>query len=204
MSSGPTILRQSGVSRIAPIAVWVVCVVAAGDAIVEGTASFAVRTILVMAAVALAAWIVLASPHFAVDAEGVTIVNPARVVTVPFGALGQLRAGGLVSVEARFASGRERTITSWNAPGVQRRRPRPGLGPRGGAGILGGDPRAYAVPRPTSTTSETIIAVDRFRTPWERDNPEGDSRAAATTSWRWREWLMLAVLIVVNVAIRLR
>lgn len=212
MSSGPTVLRQAGVSRIAPIAVWVFCVVAGADAIIEGTAEFALRTVLALSTVALATWIVLASPHLAADAEGVTIVNPARVVRVPFGALVALRVGGLVTVVARFAGGRERTITSWNAPGVQRRRPTPRLSSRGDLGVTGvtshsrgrSDPHASAESHLALAPPQVAVAVDRFRVPWERDHPEGDVGAAATTTWRWREWLVLLVLVVVNVAIRLR
>ncbi len=212
MSSGRVILKQTGLSRVVPIAVWVFCVLASGDAIVEGTLSFAVQTVAVMAAVALATWLLLFSPHLAVDADGVTIVNPLRVVRVPFGALIELKVGAVVSIVARVAEGRDRKITSWNAPGSARRRPARrvgGIGGSGAAGMMpnsaaGGDPRAWSQPRTEPAGSEVLLAFDRFRTPWEREHPGGDRTALATISLRWREWLALAALILLNVAIRLR
>jgi hypothetical protein len=188
MSAERIILKQSGTSRIVPIAVWIFCVLAAADGIIEGSVGFAVRTILVLSAVALATWMVLFSPYLGVDREGVTVLNPARVVTVPFGALIDVRVGGTASIVVRLADGSERKVTSWNAPGVQRR----------------GPTRAAALATPQPSTPEVVAAVDHFHIPWEREHPKGDSAATATITWRWREWLVLAVLIVVNVAIRLR
>lgn len=187
MSAERIVLKQSGTSRIVPIAVWIFCVLAAVDGIIEGSVGFALRTILLLGAVALATWIVLFSPSFAVDREKVTVLNPARVVTVPFGALIDVRVGGTASVIARL-NGRERKITSWNAPGVQRRRP----------------VRTATHDTPLPSRSEVVAAVDHFHIPWEREHPEGDSAATATITWRWREWLVLAALVAVNVAIRLR
>ncbi len=212
MSSGRTILRQAGLSRIVPFAVWVFCVLATGDAIVEGTAEFAIHTFLVLGAVALATWIVLWSPHLAVDAEGVTIVNPTVTVRVPFGALVEVRVGGLASVVARFAGGRQRAVSSWNAPGVHRRRPPRRVGSIGGSGAAGmmtysggrSDPRSFAESNPRTKVSAVVIAIDGFRTPWEQKHPEGDPGAVATKTLRWREWLVLTGLILINVAIRLR
>ncbi|MCW2801504.1 MAG: hypothetical protein JWQ70_2976 [Aeromicrobium sp.] len=211
MSSERTILKQTGLSRVVPIAVWVCCVLASADGIIEGTAGFAVRTILAMVAVAYATWIVLFSPCLEVDAEGITIVNLVRIVTVPFGALVDLRVGGAVSVIARFAEGRERKVTSWNAPGVTRRRPPRRVGGIGGSGAAGMitnaarlDPEQYAMRTPTAKTAEATVAVEHFRAPWDRAHPAGDSSAVATTAWRWREWLVLGLLILLNVAIRLR
>jgi len=210
MSSGRTILKQSGISRLVPIAVWIFCVLACADAIIEGTASFAVRTVMVLAAVSLATWIVLFSPCLAVDPEGITIINPTRVVKVPFGALIEVRVGGVASVLARFAGGRERKVTSWNAPGAKRRRPTRGVTGLGGRGLSGmvaysaGRSEEYVSPPPLPTTSEVDAAVGRFRAPWEQTHPDGDSSAVATTTWRWREWILLTLLVVANVAIRLR
>jgi hypothetical protein len=188
MSAERIILKQSGTSRLVPIAVWIFCVLAAADGIIEGSVGFALRTILVLSAVALATWTVLFSPSLGIDRDGVTVLNPARVVTVPFGALIDVRVGGTASIVARFADGRERKITSWNAPGVQRRRPT----------------RAAALATPQPSTSVVEAAVDHFHIPWDREHPEGESTATATIKWRWREWSLLAVLVLVNVAIRLR
>lgn len=198
MSADPITMRQSGLSRIAPIAVWIFCGLAAADALIEGTTGFAVRTALILAAVAYAAWLVLASPHLSVDPGGVTILNPARVVRVPFGALVDVRVGGLASVVARVAGDRLKTVTSWNAPGAARSRPRRPV--RGGA--RGSAPTADTLE--VAHRAEVLLAVDRFRTPWEREHPSGDPWATATTTWRWREWAVLAALVIVNVAIRLR
>jgi hypothetical protein len=214
MNSERTILKQTGISRAVPIAVWVACALASADAVIEGTASFALHTIAALAAVALATWIVLFSPHFAVDAEGVTIVNPTRTTRVPFGALVDVRISLVVSAYARFAGGRERKITAWNAPGLKRRRPARQFGGFSGGGATGmltyaenppGTPgSAEPRPNPTATSAEVAVVVDRFRAPWDAQHPGGDSAAVATMSWRWREWLVLTVLILVNVAIRLR
>ena len=212
MTSERTVLKQSGLSRVVPVAVWVCCVLAGADAIIEGTLTFAVHTIVALAAVALATWIILFSPHLAVDADGITIVNLVRIVTVPFGALVDVRVGGAVSVIARFAQGRERKVTSWNAPGVKRRRPPRrvgGIGGPGAAGMVtyasaGTNPEQFAKPAPKPTTAYVAVAVDHFRAPWEHAHPSGDPTAFATAAWRWREWLALGLLIAVNVAIRLR
>lgn len=202
MNAEPITVRQAGLSRIAPIAVWIFCVLGTADALIEGTTGFAVRTVLILTAVAYAAWLVLASPHLSVDPGGLTILNPARVVRVPFGALVDVRVGGLASVVARVGVDRLKTVTSWNAPGAPRSRPRRPA--RGGArgSALTVDP--FEVAHRATSQSEVLIAVDRFRTPWEREHPSGDPGATATTTWRWREWVVLAALVVVNVAIRLR
>jgi hypothetical protein len=208
MSSERTILKQTGLSRVVPIAVWVFCVLACADAIIEGTASFAVRTIVALAAVALAVWIILFSPNLGVDAEGITMVNPVRVVRVPFGALIEVKVGAAVSVLARYAGGRERKITSWNAPGVSRRRPVRQVGGIGGPGAAGMMTSRNSLPvpplRPKDQGSQVAIAVDGARAHWDQMHPEGDSAAVATISTRWREWVLLALLIGLNVAIRLR
>ncbi|MCW2560380.1 MAG: hypothetical protein JWP55_4344 [Mycobacterium sp.] len=212
MSSERTVLKQSGMSRVVPIAVWATCVLASGDAIVEGTATFTLHTVMAMAAVALATWIVLFTPNLTVDAEGITINNPVRIVTVPFGALIDVRVGGAATVLARFAGGRERKVTSWNAPGIKRRRPTRRVGGIGGSGAAGmitysagrSNPNEFALQAPKPTTPEVEAAVDHFRAPWDHAHPGGDSTAVATTAWRWREWLVFGLLIVVNVAIRLR
>ena len=148
MSSGRTILKQTGLSRVVPIAVWVFCVLACADAIIEGTASFAFHTIAALAAVALAVWIILFSPNLGVDAEGITMVNPIRVVRVPFGALIEVKVGAAVSVLARYTGGTERKITSWNAPGVSRRRPVRQVGGIGGPGAAGMVSGRNALPVP--------------------------------------------------------
>lgn len=208
MSSGRTILKQTGLSRVVPVAVWVFCVLACADAIIEGTSAFAVHTIIALAAVALAVWIVLYSPHFGVDGEGVTMVNPIRVVQVPFGALIEVKVGASVSVVARYAGGRERKIASWNAPGVQRRRPVRNVGGIGGPGAAGMVTGSDALPTPPTRRSDSVsqvtVAVDGHRGPWERAHPGGNSDAVATISLRWREWVALAALVGLNVAIRLR
>jgi hypothetical protein len=204
-------MKQTGLSRVVPIAVWVFCVLACADAIIEGTASFAFHTIVALAAVALAVWIILFSPNLGVDADGITMVNPVRVITVPFGALIEVKVGAAVSVLARYAGGRQRKIASWNAPGVQRRRPVRqvgGIGGPGAAGMITGRDGANALPVPPprrkDPVSEVMIAVDRFQGPWDQAHPDGDPAAMATITWRWREWAALAVLIALNVAIRLR
>lgn len=208
MGSGRTILKQTGLSRVVPIAVWVFCVLACADAIIEGTAGFALRTFVALAAVALAVWIVLYSPNLGVDADGLTMVNPIRVVHVPFGALIEVKIGAAVAVVARYADGRERKIVSWNAPGVPRRqslRSVGGIGGPGAAGMVTGRnslPTPPARPRPQG--SPVALAVDASRASWEQAHPGGDSLAMATITWRWREWLVLALLIIGNVAIRLR
>jgi hypothetical protein len=204
-------MKQTGLSRVVPIAVWVFCVLACADAIIEGTASFAFHTIVALAAVALAVWIILFSPNLGVDADGITMVNPVRVITVPFGALIEVKVGAAVSVLARYAGGRQRKIASWNAPGVQRRRPVRqvgGIGGPGAAGMITGRDGANALPVPPprrkDPVSEVMIAVDRFQDPWDQAHTDGDPTAMATITWRWREWAALAALIALNVAIRLR
>ncbi|MDX6276390.1 MAG: hypothetical protein QOJ72_518 [Nocardioidaceae bacterium] len=200
--------KQTGLSRVVPIAVWVFCVLACADAIIEGTASFAVHTIVALAAVALAVWIILYSPNLGVDADGITMVNPIRVVHVPFGALIELRVGAAVSVLAKYAGDRERKIVSWNAPGVPRRQPVRNVGGIGGPGaagmVTGRNSLPVPPPRRKDQGSEVAIAVEGLRSQWEQAHPGDDSTAVATITVRWREWAVLGLLVLLNVAIRLR
>jgi hypothetical protein len=208
MSSGRKIFKQTGLSQAVPIAVWVFCVLACADAIIEGTTSFAVQTIAVLAAVALAIWIILFSPNLGVDAEGITMINPVRVVHVPFGALIEVKVGAAVSVLAKYAGDRERKIVSWNAPGVPRRQPIRNVGGIGGPGASGMVTGRNALPVPPPSRkdhgSAVAITIEGFRAQWEQAHPGGDSTAVATISVRWREWAVLGLLVLLNVAIRLR
>ena len=49
------VLRQPG-TLLAPGAVWAFCVFAVADGIIEGTTGFAVRVVVLMSAIAFAAW----------------------------------------------------------------------------------------------------------------------------------------------------
>ena len=112
----PLVLRQTG-AVVVPLAVWAFCLLAVGDAVVEGSPAYAVRTVLVTASVALAVWVVLYSPRLEVTRDGLRVVNPLRVHDVPYAALESVRVRGLTSLTFRAADGRPRTVSSWNAPG---------------------------------------------------------------------------------------
>ena len=170
------VLRQTGAVLI-PVAVWALCVLALADAVVEGTPTFAVRVGVVASAVAWAVWVGLASPCMVVERAGLRIINPLRTHWVPYGALDEVRVRGLTSVTARHVSGRLRSITSWNAPGV---------------------PLRYTAAAPPVAT-----VIEHFRSDWEQRST-GDTEALATTSWRWRPALALLALVAASIAIWLR
>ncbi len=171
------VLRQAS-AVVVPIAVWAFCGLAVVDAVVEGTPGYLARVAVVMAAIAFATWVVLASPCLVVEAEGVRIVNPLRVHWVPFGALDTVSVRGLTTVTPLPGAARARPITSWNAPGV---------------------PRRY-----TAETAPVATAVERARRAWEQRQRGEAQTALVSTTWRWRPALVLLLLVAVNIAIWLR
>jgi hypothetical protein len=174
--SQPVVLRQTS-ALLVPVAVWVFCAGAVADAVIEGTTGYAVRVLVLMAAIAFAAWMLLASPCLVIEVEGLRVVNPVRVHWVPFGALDAVRVRGLTAVTVRTESGRLRTITSWNAPGQ----------PRQLAGVAA----------PVAETIERSLAA------WEAR--AGDSAGAVlVTTWRWQSALALLALVGANIAIWFR
>jgi hypothetical protein len=181
MSAGSTgaaprvVLRQGG-AVLVPVLVWLFCAGAVLDAVVEGSAEFALRTALVMAAVSFATWLVLASPCLVVERAGLRIVNPLRVHWVPYDALVLVRVRGLTTITVAQPSGRPRAITSWNAPGV---------------------PRRY-----TAAPAPVAEVIERYQTSWEHGDQGGAPPFA--TAVRWRSVLILAGLTGVNIAIWLR
>lgn len=164
-------------AALVPGAVWVLCVLAVVDAAIEGSAGYALRTTALMSAIAFGAWLVLASPCLEVGRDGLRVVNPLRVHMIPFGALDAVRVRGLTSVTARERSGRLRSITSWNAPGV---------------------PKLHD---PTSATVGVII--ERARSAWEGACVE-NVPGVVTTSWRTGPALIMGALVAANIAIWLR
>ena len=171
----PLVLRQTG-AVVVPLAVWAFCLLAVGDAVVEGSPAYAVRTVLVSASVALAVWVVLYSPRLEVTRDGLRVVNPLRVHDVPYAALESVRVRGLTSLTFRAADGRSRTVSSWNAPGVPRRM--------------------------VAETPPTSAAIERFRGAWERSGaPDRERGRTATTTWRRVEAALLGALFVVDFVI---
>ncbi len=169
----PLVLRQAG-AVLVPVAVWVFCVVAVADAVVEGSAGYALRVVVLMSCIAFAVWMVLSSPCLVVLRDGLRVVNPLRVHWVPFAALETVRVRGLTTVSARHSSGRVVSITSWNGPGLPR---------RSGA-----------------ETAPVTATIERFRAAWERTDSE-DPPVLAVTTWRWGPALALLGLLAANVTI---
>jgi hypothetical protein len=174
--AGPLVLRQSN-TMLVPVAVWIFCVGAVVDAVVEGTGAYVVHVVLVMALIAFAAWMLLASPCLVVERDGLRIVNPLRVHRIPFAAIDAVRVRGLTSVTARAAGGL-RTVTSWNAPG---------------------QPRRYA-----AEVAPIIEVIERARSAWESRARKREEEDVLTTTWRLRPALVLAALLVANIAIWFR
>ncbi len=172
------VLRQSG-AVLVPVAVWIFCGLATADAVVEGTTGYALRVAVVMGTIAFGAWMLLASPCLVVDRDGLRIINPVRVHWIPFGALDTVTVRGLTSVTARHASGRLRSITSWNAPGL---------------------PRRYV-----AETAPVAVLIERSRTSWEHRAAGGPHAAAVlSTEWRWRPTLAFLAMVAANIAIWFR
>lgn len=183
----PVVLRQGG-AVLVPVVVWLFALLAVGDAVVEGTASYVVHVVALMAAISLATWLVLASPCLVVEPAGLRIVNPLRVHRVPFEVLEGVRVRGLTQVTARQEGGDSTTITSWNAPGMARR--------------AGTEPQPDAVE----------VVVERRRSAWERGVRDRGAPATVdaalvpvlATTWRWQPALALGVLVLANISIWLR
>ena len=170
-------LRQP-YTMLAPVAVWVFCAGAVADAVIEGSPSYAARVVVLMAAVALAAWLLLASPCLVVEPDALRIVNPLRVHHVPFSAVDHVRVRGLTSVIVRQPSGVLRAVTSWNAPGQPR--------------------------RPSASAPLVTEVFERTRATWESSVRGAPDPAPPVTTWRWRPALSLVVLVVANIAIWFR
>ncbi len=168
-----------------PIVVWAVCALAVGDAVIEGTPGYAVRVAVLVAAIAYVVYVTLARPSLEVDGDGVTIVNVMHTNRIPFGALEDVRVGGLASVFARTAGGGTRKITSWNAPGVPRRLPQQG------------DTNATG-------ESETEQVIRGRWDAWKVAHPDDPGRDVLVRRWNSRELGVAVALIVLNIAIRLR
>ena len=180
------VLRQSG-AVLVPLAVWVVGAACVVDAVVEGSASYAVQTVLVVAAVSYLAWVGLFSPRLEVGTDALRVVNPLRVHEVPYAALETVDVRGLVVLAYRGEGDRTRRVTSWNAPGVPRRRL-----PRGAGGT-----RGRALPAPPVEQSPSTVTLERFRDAWARSG--GAARDAGRTgaaAWRSREAAVLVGLVV--------
>ena len=171
------VLRQTG-AVLVPAAVWLFCAVAVADAVIEGSAGYALRITVLMTTIAFAVWLVLASPCLVVEREGLRIVNPLRVHWIPFAALDAVRVGGMTTVTARHQSGRSRSITSWNAPGV---------------------PRRF-----TPSTAPVASVIETFRSSWESSAGAEGRAAVVETSLRWRLAMVLLALVAANIAIWLR
>lgn len=169
----PVVLRANG-ALLVPGVVWVFCFLAVVDSVVEGSLGLALRTTVLMSAIAFGAWMGLASPCLAVGHDGLRIVNPLRIHAIPFGALDSVRVRGLTVVTARVASGRLRSVTSWNAPGV---------------------PRRF-----TPATAPVATLIERFRSEWEHGSAARVT-SVATASWRARPAMLLVVLLTVNIAV---
>lgn len=183
-------LRQAG-GVLVPVAIWLVGLVAVGDAVLEGTVSYAVQTITVTAAICWAAWVGLFSPRLEVAHDGLVVVNPLRVHAVPFAALDDVRVRGLVELAYRAAGAageagdRVRRVTSWNAPGLPRRRPQ-----RPGASLRRGTP----APAPESRSTTTI---ESFQAAWRTSGgPARDAERRGVARWRSRDLGVLAGLVL--------
>ena len=172
-----------------PIVVWVVCALAVVDAFVEGSIGYALRITLLVGTVAYIAYIGLARPSLQVDSEGLTIANVLHTNRIPFGALLDVRVGGLTSVVARAADAAERKITSWNAPGVPRRAPRQGRGQQ-------------SAPDPGRSEVESLI--EKRWDAWKVENPRGSAESALSRHWNTSSLAIAGALLVLNIAIRLR
>lgn len=172
---GSVTLRNSQAVWV-PAVIWVFCAFVLVDAIVEGTAVYAIRVGLLMAAVAFIVFVTLAKPALMVNNEGLTVVNVARTHRIPFGALIDVRVGGLTNLVARTPQG-ERKITSWNAPGVKR--------------------------SPTNGESEVERLIRNRWESWQSQHP-GVGPETVTSSWNKREGIAVIAMIAVNIAIRLR
>ena len=180
------VLRQSG-AVLVPLAVWLVGAACVVDAVVEGSAAYAVQTVVVVAAVSYLAWVGLFSPRLEVGTDALRVVNPLRVHEVPYAALETVDVRGLVVLSYRGEGDRPRRVTSWNAPGLPRRRP--ARGPSGPRGRVPGTP---AVEQSPST-----VTLERARDAWARTaGAERDAGRTGRVSWRTREAGVLVGLLV--------
>ncbi len=165
-----------------PIAAWVGCGLALGDAVVEGSLDYAIRVALLTGTVAYLVYIGLAKPSLTVDPDGITIANVVHTNRIPFGSLVDVRVGGLTSVIVRTDRG-ERKFTSWNAPGVSRRLPSR---------------------QDWDHESETERVIRDYWDMWKRKEHESSTTVGPVRRLNSRRLAVAATLLILNIAIWLR
>lgn len=184
-----------------PIVIWLFCAFALGDAIVEGSTGYALRMALLTFAIAAMAYAVLARPALKLDDAGITVVNVARTHRIPFGTLEDVRVGGLTALVVHTSTG-DRKITSWNAPGVKRRR----IAPRR-PGLLGDALQAERVQelRQKAIEEKQIERLIRNRwESWRSLNAGSTTDDVVSSRWNTSIGVIVLGLVVTNIAIWLR
>lgn len=117
-------------------------------------------------------WAVLWRPCVIAGRESVQVRNVLSTADLPYAAVTAVRIGAMVRLEYEDASGRERTVTAWNAPGVGRESPRGRLG------------RIHGQERSRTSAAERRTVAD-----WgERLVRDQQRSPSAVIRRRWEQW----------------
>ncbi|PCN49454.1 hypothetical protein Csp2054_00365 [Curtobacterium sp. 'Ferrero'] len=90
-----------------------------GDAAVRGSWDVVLRAVGPLAALVWVLWVLTYRPHIRLDRDTVTVVNPLRRTTVPWGAVEDVRMRYQVVLDLEGG----RRLTCWGGPALPRPKP---------------------------------------------------------------------------------
>jgi len=193
---GQVTVRSGGNVAVA-IAVWIFCLVALVDGVWRGSATYIFHDVILVAAAAVAAWMVFFRPRVIVSDDGLRVINLLRSYQIPFASLVDWRVGGVLQLDVRAEGDRIRKVTSWGAPGVRKQRPALSsvMGRNRFGNIPGQTPTATADLR-----SVTELAIEHREREWRRTHRSAED-AVAEVTWNWLPGAVVVTLIAVRVAV---
>lgn len=162
-------------ATILSLLVWGVCLLLSVQAVL-GAGLEGVIALPLPLLISAAVWAVLWSPQVILREDGVRVRNIVHSYWLPFDAITAVRIGAMLRLDALDATGYERTVTAWNAPGLPRSSA-PSAAQRRRASA-GGEPIASEAQRLSSDQAACPSAVVRQR--WLRLAPEETGAGTAS------------------------
>jgi Bacterial PH domain len=177
-----------------PLGLWwawvVVAVIGLGDLAVQGHDRGAVEPALAILVITALMYACAFRPRVLTDSGGITVQNPLRDYTAPWGAVRGIFLGDSVEVQcARPAPKGDKTIYSWALYGSRRARSRTGLRTRGRDHGARGRPQGYA--RMPSEAQEALkqTPAEAMARELGRLSEQARARGAAdgvlSAKWAW-------------------
>lgn len=172
---------------IIPVVAWALLGFGAVDIAWHGTPGERLAYLPWLAVAAVAVHLVLWAPRIRVGRDAVEVREVLRTFTLPYAAISDITASGILKISYLDAAGRPRLLRPWNSPSPRKLgRPQPGAPRGGGPGRAAGSgseaPRAGAAPEQ--------VLLDRWR-----DHAGGAGAAALAVRWHAIELGVLAVLV---------